>query len=81
MISSFLVPIPMISSFLVPIHGPGLIHSKLNKSYSPLNDSTNPAPPGPDPSRAPWPRSTERKRDSTTQLSSSLNPADLATKY
>ena len=41
MISSFLVPIPMISSFLVPIHGPGLIHSKLNKSYSHPND---PAP-------------------------------------
>ena len=43
MISSFLVPIPMISSFLVPIHGPGLIHSKLNKSYSRPNlDSTAP---------------------------------------
>ena len=42
-ISSFLVPIPMISSFLVPTHGPGLIHSKLNKSYSRPNlDSTAP---------------------------------------
>ena len=39
----------MISSFLVPIHGPGLIHSKLNKSYSLLNDSTNPTPPSSDP--------------------------------
>ena len=41
MISSLLVPTPMISSLLVPTLGPGLIHSKLNKSYSHLND---PAP-------------------------------------
>ena len=35
----------MISSLFVPTLGPGLIHSKLNKSYSLLNDSTNPTPP------------------------------------
>ena len=33
-ISSFFSPIPMISSFFSPIHGPGLIHSNLNQTYS-----------------------------------------------
>ena len=48
----------MISSFLVPIHGPGLIHSNLNKSYSrPTSNLTNPNPASPDVARdhhAPW---------------------------
>ena len=78
MISSFLVPIPMISSFLVPIHGPGLIHSKLNKSYSLPNDSTNPTPPSPGPRATSPPDLGQPDVDATQQhdpLQTSTRPA------
>ena len=73
-ISSFLVPIPMISSFLVPIHGPGLIHSKLNQSYSHLND---PTPTPPDSTARPQPRPAPRPDPDTGPCLSMPNPMDL----
>ena len=72
MISSFLVPIPMISSFLVPTHGPGLIHSKLNKSYSHLND---PAPTPSAPTRETNPIGRSRCINRTPRRPPSVHPS------